>query len=317
MSMTEDPGFVPRAGSRVQQKGVIDELLSSWNYDDEHFCVICMTRQPLRSKHCKRCKRCVAKHDHHCPWIHNCVGANNMRHFVLYVVAMEIGIILFVNLVILYLEAAPAAGTNQCNIFAESICGILNKDTFTVILTIWAALQLTWVTMLLFVQLVQISRATTTWESMRGNHHQSSRVGEAMTGAFTAGTTTMNGAQLGPQGHGPDPAISDAHGHGHRHGRGWFDQWKKILGLDTFVATASSGLEVRRGNPFSRGVVTNCKDFWCDPAPYFGQREVGAAMLGGDVVNYTRMYETPSRMKLRSRRDDGGVYHSVEGDDVV
>lgn len=62
-SMIEDPGYVPKLGSRAQQKAVIDELLSLWKFDDQNFCVSCMVRRPLRSKHCKRCGRCVAKHD--------------------------------------------------------------------------------------------------------------------------------------------------------------------------------------------------------------------------------------------------------------
>lgn len=63
LSMVEDPGFVPKAGSRSQQKAIIDELVSVWKFDEDNFCLQCMIRQPLRSKHCKRCKRCVAKHD--------------------------------------------------------------------------------------------------------------------------------------------------------------------------------------------------------------------------------------------------------------
>lgn len=62
-SMFEDPGYVPKLGSRAQQKAVIDELLSLWKFDDQNFCVSCMVRRPVRSKHCKRCSRCVAKHD--------------------------------------------------------------------------------------------------------------------------------------------------------------------------------------------------------------------------------------------------------------
>ncbi|KAL9577194.1 MAG: hypothetical protein Q9203_007553 [Teloschistes exilis] len=62
-SMLQDPGYVPKLGSRSQQKAVVDELLSLWKLDDENFCTTCLLRRPLRSKHCKRCSRCVAKHD--------------------------------------------------------------------------------------------------------------------------------------------------------------------------------------------------------------------------------------------------------------
>jgi ribosomal protein L40E len=61
--MKEDPGFVQKAGSRVQQKAIIDELLEQRKFDETNFCVTCMVRRPLRSKHCKKCGRCVAKQD--------------------------------------------------------------------------------------------------------------------------------------------------------------------------------------------------------------------------------------------------------------
>jgi palmitoyltransferase ZDHHC13/17 len=62
-TMMENPGYVPKGNSRIQQKATIDELIELRQFDDEHFCVDCMVRRPLRSKHCKRCNRCVAKHD--------------------------------------------------------------------------------------------------------------------------------------------------------------------------------------------------------------------------------------------------------------
>jgi palmitoyltransferase ZDHHC13/17 len=62
-SMLEDPGHVPKLASRNSQKKVIEELFSLWKFDEENFCVQCMIRKPLRSKHCRRCGRCVAKHD--------------------------------------------------------------------------------------------------------------------------------------------------------------------------------------------------------------------------------------------------------------
>lgn len=38
-------------------------------YIEKRYCTICNIEQPIRSKHCKECKRCVAMYDHHCPWM--------------------------------------------------------------------------------------------------------------------------------------------------------------------------------------------------------------------------------------------------------
>ncbi|KAH1902332.1 palmitoyltransferase akr1 [Aspergillus fumigatus] len=313
-SMTEDPGFVPKTGSRNQQKVVINELFEQWKFDEENFCVFCMVRKPLRSKHCKRCSRCVAKHDHHCPWIDNCVGANNLRHFVLYIICLEIGIILFLQLTYRYINILPAPVEHACNIINEELCGFVLRDPFTLVLDLWIAIQLVWVTMLCAVQLVQISRNQTTYENMRGHSidrsYPSSR---AFASAITAGTTSLEAAGLSATGQGPNPALARGHSHrGRRHG--CLQQWSSLLGIDTFFATARDGLRDgpradRPKNPFSRGIITNCRDFWCDPAPYFGKREPGTAMLGGEIVNYNQMYEVPMRMY------SDGRYQSVAHDD--
>ena len=50
------------------------------------FCVICKMEQPLRAKHCKTCNRCVALHDHHCPWLGVCVAERNRFRFYWYLV---------------------------------------------------------------------------------------------------------------------------------------------------------------------------------------------------------------------------------------
>jgi palmitoyltransferase len=209
------------------------------------------------------------------------------------------------------------------------MCRVVNADAYTLILVAWATLQLTWITMLLFVQLVQVSRAMTTYENMMGAHHgHDSKAAEAITSALTTGTTSRAGAQLGATGLGTDPALPQAHGHGHHghhhHQQGCFAQWKKILGVDTFVETALHGTSGTRNrtrhnrNPFSAGCVQNCRDFWCDPSPVFGRRENGAAVLGGAVVNYTTMYESPRLMRMRAGGGDtAGTYQAVAADDPV
>lgn len=57
------------------------------------YCTVCHIEQPLRCKHCKHCDACVATHDHHCPWIGNCVGERNKLRFLVFLICQEIQLV--------------------------------------------------------------------------------------------------------------------------------------------------------------------------------------------------------------------------------
>ena len=59
-------------------------------YRGEYICAYCEVRKPRHTRHCHYCKRCVKvnnrqEFDHHCPWIHNCVGKNNHFWFMVFI----------------------------------------------------------------------------------------------------------------------------------------------------------------------------------------------------------------------------------------
>ena len=56
----------------------------------EQFCQYCRTTRPPRAKHCHKCGVCIAKFDHHCFWLKNCVGAQNHREFLVFVFLLNI-----------------------------------------------------------------------------------------------------------------------------------------------------------------------------------------------------------------------------------
>ena len=207
----------------------------------------------------------------------------------------------------------------ECNIISDELCQMLNKDPFTIVLSIWAAFQLTWVTMLLCVQLLQVARNLTTYESMRGHLHGQTPA-DALTSFVTTGDTSQDVAPGGSgsaNGFGSGQDVGDVARRSQPKASIW-DQWKRLLGVDTFMATAiqsSQPQRQNRGNPFSKGVVTNCKDFFCDGSPVFGRKEGGYARLGGERVDYTRLYDVPKMQYQRGGGGAGGRYESLAAEE--
>ncbi|MCO5612023.1 hypothetical protein L7F22_066285 [Adiantum nelumboides] len=73
-----DPGLITSTN--------VSEYLAMYPYDgifyEEKTCPTCKLARPPRSKHCSICGRCVARFDHHCGWTNTCIGENNLRYFM-------------------------------------------------------------------------------------------------------------------------------------------------------------------------------------------------------------------------------------------
>lgn len=46
-------------------------------------CLRCNICRPPQCHHCSQCDACVLKMDHHCPFVFNCIGLLNQKHFIL------------------------------------------------------------------------------------------------------------------------------------------------------------------------------------------------------------------------------------------
>ena len=83
-----DPGVL-NTDTNQKMKTII-ELAEGGGFDPQGFCTTCLVRRPIRSKHCSLCQRCVAKFDHHCPWIGNDVGLYNLGYFIAFLASLTV-----------------------------------------------------------------------------------------------------------------------------------------------------------------------------------------------------------------------------------
>ncbi|CEJ00496.1 Putative Palmitoyltransferase [Rhizopus microsporus] len=273
-AVSSDPGFVKNDLSREKQRLAVEELANDNCLDARHFCLTCLVKKPLRSKHCNICNRCVARFDHHCPWIFNCIGIKNHRSFLIYLVNMVIAIVTFTVLSLNYLSISSPIYDHKVDnacLIGSTMCGYFDYDAWTLSLTIWVLFQLTWTVFLLVVQLYQVAVGTTTNESANINRYAYMNANASLiaAGGGTAGTD--------------GPSISEEAGprHHHHHKGGFCPCLQLVAGAH---AVHKARRHTRKGNVFDHGCWNNCLDFWVEP----------------NAINYYELYDI---QQLRKRSE--------------
>lgn len=86
LATCRNPGYL-----KSPKKVKFSELLEQ--FDPVSLCPDCEIIRTKRSRHCAICGKCVERFDHHCPWVNNCVGAQNHTYFIWFLISIVLTLV--------------------------------------------------------------------------------------------------------------------------------------------------------------------------------------------------------------------------------
>lgn len=166
-----DPGVV--AAPQEEKIRYIIELAERGNFEPLSFCSTCLVRKPIRSKHCSICNRCVAKFDHHCPWVGNCIGAKNHKYFIGFIASLLFMCCFVLYGIFKYWYVRCKFPESQESEMIFVVWDMFQCNGWIGFIMINVLVHAIWITVLLSCQMYQIvSLGMTTNERMNANRYQ-------------------------------------------------------------------------------------------------------------------------------------------------
>ncbi|XP_059373337.1 uncharacterized protein LOC132110615 [Carassius carassius] len=165
--LNQNPGQLKEADTDSQFSSIRDLIEAGKSPD--RFCIHCELIQVDNCKHCRLCDMCIQEYDHHCLFLNQCVGRDNHRIFILFVMSMVMALLIFILSAMYYLSL-KLSGLEMSD--WGSLAG---REASVLLLTLLNIVSLIWVGWLLVEQLDAISMGTTTYFRRYDNKGPSKR----------------------------------------------------------------------------------------------------------------------------------------------
>jgi len=129
-------------------------------------CRVCCVEVDFSTRHCKRCNKCIAGHDHHCRWLNCCIGSANLKSFYFMLTCMMMAALVETMVVFriffMYVrepERFTAYAIDRFNLPLETVTVIFFIILLGTVITFLGLFQL----VILHLQLHYMGTTTTEW----------------------------------------------------------------------------------------------------------------------------------------------------------